>query len=93
MAENIRVHAIIEGRVQMVFFRYSTCQEADRLGVMGWVKNRRDGSVEVIAEGPSEAVDELIQWCHHGPSGARVTNVTITDEPYTGEFGSFGVRY
>ena len=93
MAENKRVHAIVEGRVQMVFFRYSTCQEADRLGVMGWVKNRRDGTVEVVAEGPEEPVDELMRWCHHGPSGARVTNVTITDEPYTGEFDSFGVRY
>ncbi len=93
MPENKRVHAIVEGRVQMVFFRYSTCQEAERLGVKGWVKNKRDGSVEVVAEGPREAVDELIRWCHHGPSGARVTDVTKTDEPYSGEFGSFDVRY
>jgi acylphosphatase len=93
MSENKRVHAIVEGRVQMVFFRYSTCQEADRLGVTGWVKNKRDGSVEVVAEGPGEAVDELIRWCHDGPSGARVTSVNATNEPYAGEFSSFDVRY
>lgn len=93
MSENKRVHAIIEGHVQMVFFRYSTCQKAERLGVKGWVKNKRDGSVEVVAEGPGEAVDELVRWCHRGPSGARVTNVIMTDEPCTGEFNSFDVKY
>jgi len=77
----------------MVFFRYSTCEEADRLGVRGWVKNKRDGNVEVVAEGPAKAVDELIRWCHHGPSGARVTNVKMTEEPYAGEFSSFDVKY
>ncbi|UCD56316.1 MAG: acylphosphatase [Candidatus Hydrogenedentota bacterium] len=93
MSEKIRAHAIVEGRVQMVFFRYSTCQEADRLGVNGWVMNRRDGAVEVVAEGEKEAVDALMQWCRHGPSGARVTNVKMTHEPYSGEFKSFDVRY
>jgi acylphosphatase len=93
VADNIRVHAIIEGRVQMVFFRYSTCQEADRLGVKGWVKNRREGSVEVVAEGSKEAVEELTRWCYSGPSGAHVTNVNMTEEPYTGEFSAFEVMY
>lgn len=77
----------------MVFFRYSTCQEAERLGVKGWVKNRREGSVEVVAEGSREAVEELMRWCHRGPSGARVTNVNMTEEPYTGEFSAFEVMY
>jgi acylphosphatase len=77
----------------MVFFRHTTCQQADRLGVNGWVKNKRDGTVEVVAEGPGEAVDQLIRWCHHGPSGARVTNVRVNEEPYMGEFDSFDVRY
>ena len=93
MADNVRAHAIIEGRVQMVFFRYSTCQEAARLGVTGWVMNRPEGNVEVVAEGPKEAVDALIAWCRHGPSGARVTNVNVTEEPYKSEFDSFDARY
>ena len=93
MAENIRIRARVEGRVQMVFFRYSTCQEADRLGVTGWVMNRRDGSVELVAEGQADAVGALIKWCHRGPSGANVTNVTTTEEPYSGKFSSFDVRY
>ena len=93
MAEDVRVRARVEGHVQMVFFRYSTCREAERLGVTGWVRNRRDGSVELVAEGSEESVAALIKWCHRGPSGARVTRVTTADEPYTGEFGSFDVRY
>ena len=92
-AENIRVHAIVEGRVQMVFFRYSTCQEAQKLGLTGWVMNRPEGSVELVAEGPKEAVEALIKWCHTGPPNASVTNVTATEEPYTGEYGMFDVKY
>jgi acylphosphatase len=93
MAEHIRAHAMVEGRVQMVFFRYSTCQEAERLGLTGWVMNRPEGSVEIVAEGPKEAVDALMQWCHKGPPGARVSEVRLTHEPATGEFASFDVRY
>lgn len=93
MADNIRIRARVEGRVQMVFYRYSTCEEAARLGVTGWVMNRRDGSVELVAEGPPDAVGALIKWCHRGPSGANVKNITTEEEPYTGEFSSFDVRY
>ena len=93
MADNVRARAIVEGRVQMVFFRYSTCQEAEKLGVTGWVMNRPEGGVELVAEGPKEAVDALINWCRSGPPNARVTNVRITDEPYSGEFKSFDTRY
>ena len=93
MTEKVRVRAIVEGRVQGVFFRYTTCQQADRLGITGWVMNRRDGNVEIVAEGTKEAVDTLVQWCHHGPSGAQVTSVRITNEPVSGEFASFDTRY
>jgi len=93
MVAKIRAHAIVEGRVQMVFFRYSTCREAARLGVTGWVMNRPEGSVELVAEGPKKAVDALIKWCHAGPPNAEVTNVKVTEEPYTGEFKSFDPRY
>ena len=93
MTEKVRTHIIVEGRVQGVFFRYTACQQADRLGVTGWVMNRRDGNVEIVAEGTKEAVDELVRWCRRGPSGAHVTDVRITNEPFSGEFESFDTRY
>jgi len=73
--DNIRVRLIIEGRVQGVWFRESTRREAERLGVRGWVRNRREGSVEVVAEGPEESVRKLVDWCHHGlpRPGSRVS--------------------
>lgn len=66
---------------------------AFRLGVMGWVKNRRDGSVEAVFEGDREKVDQIIQWCHRGPSEARVKNVSVVWEEYTEEFEDFSVTY
>ncbi len=91
--DTIRAHLIIEGRVQGVFFRDSTRKEAIELGLCGWVKNRFDGSVEVVAEGPKEKVETLIAWCHHGPPIARVTKVHEIREDYTGEFDSFRVTF
>ena len=84
-----RAHLIIHGRVQGVFFRYSTKEAADPLGVTGWVRNRRDGTVEVVAEGEKERVEELVNWCHHGPPHSRVTDVEVNWEDPTGEFDSF----
>jgi len=91
--DNIRTHLVIEGRVQGVFFRDTTRREAVGLGLMGWVKNRFDGSVEVVAEGPRDAVENLVQWCHHGPPAARVTAVQRFDEEFTGEFDSFRIVF
>ena len=93
MPEEVRVHMIVEGRLQGVFFRYTTCQQADMLGVTGWVMNTRDGNVEIVAEGTKQAVAALVEWCRHGPSGAHVTNVRVTNEPFSGEFGSFDTRF
>lgn len=93
MADKVRVRLIVEGRVQGVFFRLSTQQQSNRLGVNGWVMNRPDGNVEVVAEGDRENVDTLIQWCRQGPPGAHVTNVRIKDESYSGEFRSFDIKY
>ena len=89
--DNIRVRIIIQGRVQGVWFRDSTRREAMGLGVNGWVKNRRDGSVEVLAEGPEERVTQLVTWCHHGPSYARVTDVHQSKEAWQGNFDSFDI--
>jgi len=91
--DTIRAHLIIEGRVQGVWFRDSTRNEATRLNLTGWVKNRFDGSVELVAEGSREEVKKLIEWCHHGPPGARVTMVHEIKEDYTGEFDSFRIMF
>jgi acylphosphatase len=93
MENNIRVRLIIEGRVQGVWFRESTRREASRLGVVGWVKNRPDGKVEVLAEGPEERVRNLVTWCHQGPATAKVNRVRETEEAWRGEFSSFDVVY
>jgi len=91
--EKARARVIVEGRVQGVFFRHHTQAAAFRLGVNGWVKNRRDGHVEAVFEGDREKVDQIIQWCHRGPSEARVKNVSVVWEEYTGEFEEFSVTY
>ena len=91
--DNIRAHLIIEGRVQGVWFRDSTRNEATRLNLTGWVKNRFDGSVELVAEGSQEEVKKLIEWCHHGPPAARVTRVNEINEDYTGMFDSFRIVF
>jgi acylphosphatase len=91
--ENVRAHVVIEGRVQGVFFRSHTQEMAERLGLKGWVKNRRDGRVEAVFEGDKGMVEQMIQWCHRGPSEARVTNVQVDREEYSGEFEDFSIRY
>ena len=91
--EKGRARVIVEGRVQGVFFRNHTQEMASKLGVTGWVKNRRDGSVEAVFEGDRDRVDQMIQWCHRGPSEARVTKVHSAWENYTGEFEDFSVNY
>jgi len=91
--EKVRARVIVEGRVQGVFFRYYTQEMAFKLEIKGWVKNRRDGHVEAVFEGDREAVDQIIQWCHRGPSRARVTKVQLAWEDYSGEFEDFSINY
>ena len=91
--EHLRAHVTIHGLVQGVWFRASTRDEADRLGVSGWVRNLPDGSVEAVFEGEKTKVEEIVGWCHRGPSGAKVSNVEIVWEPYTREFDHFDIRY
>jgi acylphosphatase len=88
----LRLHLVIRGRVQGVWFREATRIEAERLGVRGWVKNCGDGSVEAVLEGEPSAVRELEAWCHRGPSAARVAEVTSAEEPPVGE-RSFFVKH
>jgi acylphosphatase len=91
--DSLRVRLIIEGRVQGVWFRDSARRQATGLGVTGWVRNRPEGSVEVLAEGPQEGINALIAWCHTGPTAARVDRVRKEYEPWAGEFPSFEIVY
>lgn len=80
-------HLIIRGRVQGVWYRESMRIEAERLGVAGWVRNRRDGAVEAMLQGEDGAVEALIRWAWEGPPAARVDDILI--ELGSGEFSAF----
>jgi acylphosphatase len=88
-----RAHVFVNGRVQGVFFRSQTKNNADRNDVKGWVRNLPDGRLEAVFEGEKEAVQMLIDFCNHGPSGARVTTVELMWETYKGEFDRFKIKY
>jgi len=89
----VRAHVYVSGRVQGVFFRSETQDEALRLGLTGWVRNLPDGRVEAVLEGEKDMVERLIEWCRRGPPGASVTKVEVAWEDYRGEFRGFRVRY
>jgi len=88
-----RARLKVTGRVQGVYYRASTREQAKALGLVGWVRNSPDGAVEIEAQGRSDAVDELVRWCHQGPPAARVSSVVETPiDPGTAEV-DFSVRY
>jgi acylphosphatase len=82
----------VTGRVQGVAFRWYAVQEAERLGVRGWIRNEPDESVAGHFEGATESVDALVAWCRHGPSYASVRHVAVTEARATGDAG-FTIRY
>jgi acylphosphatase len=87
----VRKHAVIKGRVQGVWFRATTQEQALAQQVTGWVKNTPDGNVEAVFEGEAEDVDRVLQWCHQGPAGAIVQDVEVEPEAYKGEFVFFSI--
>lgn len=87
-----RVHLFISGRVQGVFFRARTRDEARQRGLAGWVKNLYDGRVEAVFEGEDEDIQAIINWCRTGPPHAAVTDVSVEGETFRGEFSDFTVR-
>ncbi len=91
MEDNVRAHVVITGRVQGVGFRYDTQGAARRIGVYGWVRNRRDGSVEGVFEGEKERVNRMLDWCRQGSALARVDHVGIEWGPFSGEYTAFNI--
>ena len=86
--ENLRrVSLVITGGVQGVFYRRDTQREAQKLGLAGFVRNERDGSVYAEAEGPENQVGALIRWCRRGPAHARVEDVRVTEMKPLGTAG------
>jgi len=91
MADNLRVHAIIKGKVQGVCFRLETKRVADGKGVQGWVRNLADGSVEAIFEGEKQKVTDVLEWCKRGPAISMVTAVETVVEPFEGSYREFRI--
>lgn len=87
-----RAQVKVSGQVQGVFFRDSTRQKAEELGLAGWVKNLPDGQVEALFEGPSERVREMVRWCEEGPRHASVANVDSDFQSAAGDLEGFEVR-
>ena len=89
----IQTHVLISGRVQGVWFRASTKQKAEQLGIKGWVRNTSDGCVEAVFEGQVELVREIVEWCYHGPPMAKVSNVEVKTQESEDSFDRFSVKY
>jgi acylphosphatase len=87
------LHLMIYGRVQGVWFRASTQEVAIKEGVNGWVRNTYDGAVEVYVEGAPDAVQRFLQWCYHGPVGARVDHIDVEEIPSPEGIEGFKIRY
>ncbi len=88
-----RLTAIVYGRVQGVSFRHYTRLEAQRLRLVGWVANRPDGGVKVVAEGDEQVLQQLVAFLQHGPAMAHVTDVEMEWSDATGEFSRFDIRW
>jgi acylphosphatase len=85
----VRIHAVIHGRVQGVNFRSTTSQQANMLGIHGWVRNCGDGTVETIAEGPRSQLTRFLDCLREGPRSASVEQVEVTWEDFGDEFDRF----
>ena len=89
----VRCHIFVSGRVQGVFFRATTKEMAEIIGVTGWVRNTENGKVEVMVEGEKEKVEQLIKWLRKGPPLAKVEKLDIEWQQYKGEFEDFKIKY
>lgn len=87
------VHVRITGKVQGVWFRQSTKQEAETHYITGWIKNTKDGAVEGVFQGAENDVDALLHWCHHGPPLSKVEEVLVDEIDGETTFSTFSIRY
>lgn len=92
MADRTRAHVFVSGRVQGVYYRATTRDTARERGVDGWVRNLEDGRVEAVFEGPDDAVESMVEWCHEGSPRAEVADVSAEYEDPQGADG-FEIRY
>jgi len=86
-------HVIISGKVQGVWFRASTKQQAEQLGITGWVRNTKQGHVEAVFQGDTVALEQMISWCHQGPPLAHVQAVDVTEESVDSLLTEFMIKY
>jgi acylphosphatase len=93
MPDHARLRAIVHGYVQGVGFRYFVVRQANASGLTGYARNRWDGTVEVIAEGPRPLLEALLALLRRGPSEAEVERVDVSWEAYSGQFARFEVRF
>lgn len=87
-----RLRCVISGEVQGVGFRWQVRERARDLGVTGYVHNTAENAVEVVAEGPENALEALKAFCYRGPDGATVSHVLVEESPATGDFATFDIR-
>ncbi len=91
--DKTRAHIVVSGHVQGVFFRANTSNKALELGLYGRVINLKDGTVDIIVEGPQKKIQNLIEWCRQGPPRAKVTHVKTEWHSPTGQFHNFSIEY
>jgi len=89
----VHVHVVVSGLVQGVWYRASTQQKAEELGLKGWVRNTPDGCVEAVFEGDHSKVEDMVSWCRQGPPNAQVKDVAVNFAEFSGAFSSFTIRY
>lgn len=89
----MRVYIRIRGRVQGVGFRWAAQRQALALGLIGWVRNHDDGSVESVADGDDSQVHAFIRWCHNGPRSADVSQVEVQGVVLDETFADFSIRF
>lgn len=89
----MRVHLIVHGSVQGVFYRASAQKEAEKLGLAGWARNNSSGSVEIVAEGLRTDLEKFVVWCKQGPTNADVAKIDVDWEEASEEFKRFEIVY
>ena len=88
----VRFHIRVAGQVQGVFFRRTAKLQAEELGILGWVKNNDDGSVDVMAQGEKDKIDQFVKWCKKGPPFAKVENIEVKEQKGLEGFEDFSIH-